>query len=193
MSYESRTLGTFLSEVASETVTPAGGTSAAVVGAIGASLCEMTCLHTVGKEGYEDAAAELEAAGDDLAALRGQLLELADSDATAVEELLDATDDDRQRRMKRATGVPLSIAETCLDVLESAVLVTACGSENARADAASGAIFVEAALQAAVLTVRTNIEYVDDPDFVEKMDERTAEIAAAAEETFDQIRSQVAT
>ena len=167
MSYESKTLSTFLSEIGSEEVTPAGGTSAAVVGAIGASLCEMTCIHTVGKEDHDDADPELGATGDELAALRSQLLQLGNSDAEVVVDLLEATDYNRQRRMKRATGVPLTIAETCLAVLELATVVIAKGSENARPDAGSGALLVNASLQSAVFTVRTNIKYIDDSSFIE--------------------------
>ncbi|MDG5778851.1 cyclodeaminase/cyclohydrolase family protein [Haloarculaceae archaeon H-GB2-1] len=192
MSYDSKTLSTFLSEVGSEAVTPAGGTCVAVVGAIGASLCEMTCVHTIGKDGYGDVEPELVSAADELASLRSQLLRLADSDARVVEDLLEATDEDRQGRMKRATGVPLTIAEASLAVLESAVVVTEKGSENARPDAGSGAFLVKAALQAAVFTVRTNIAYIDDPAFVETMEQRTAEIEAAAAELFEQIESNLA-
>ncbi|MEA5388548.1 cyclodeaminase/cyclohydrolase family protein [Haloarculaceae archaeon H-GB11] len=66
------------------------------------------------------------------------------------------------------------------------------GSENARPDAGSGAFLVNAALQAAVFTVRTNIAYIDDPAFVETMEQRTAEIEAAAAELFEQIESNLA-
>lgn len=189
MSYESKTLSTFLSEIGSEEVTPAGGTSVAVVAAIGASLCEMTCIHTAHKEGHDDVAPELVATEDELATLRSRLLQLGNSDAEVVEDLLDATNTNRQSRMKRATGVPLTIAETCLAVLELTTVVTTKGSENARPDAGTGALLVNASLQSAVFTVRTNLKYIDDPSFIEKMEQRTAEIEAAAEDTFSQISS----
>jgi formiminotetrahydrofolate cyclodeaminase len=189
MPYEHQMIDTFLSEIASEKVTPAGGTGTAVVGAIGTSLCEMTCYHTIGKEGYEEVKSELIVTKDELATRRSQLIQLANTDATVVEDLLEATDDNRQSRMKRATGVPLTIAEACLDVLELAVVVTANGSENARPDAGSGAILVNAALQAAVFTVRTNITYISDPVFIEQMEARTLEIESSASKTFEEITS----
>lgn len=188
-SYEAKTLGAFLSEIASEKVIPAGGTSAAVTGAMGASLCEMTCLHTVGKEGYSDVEPELVATSDELATLRNHLFQLANSDATVVEDLLEADDNERQLRMKRSTGVPLTIAEASLSVLDSATVVTAKGSENALADAGCGALFADAALQAAMFIVQTNLEHIDDPSFNKKMERRVSEIEVVAENTFDQIRS----
>jgi len=190
MSYEHRTLDAFLSAVASETVAPAGGTSAAVVGAIGASLCEMTCLHTVGKDGDGDVAAELEEVADELATLRTRLLWLADADAAAVSELLDVdvdADGQQTAALKRSTGVPLAIAETCVAVLESAATVTAKGTASARADAVCGAVFADAALRSAAFVVRTNLEHVEDASFADEMERRLSGIESEATAAFDRI------
>ncbi|WP_144900770.1 cyclodeaminase/cyclohydrolase family protein [Halobellus captivus] len=46
-------IGTFLDDVASERVTPAGGTVVAVSAAMGAALCEMACIHTVAARGSD--------------------------------------------------------------------------------------------------------------------------------------------
>ncbi|WP_165875259.1 cyclodeaminase/cyclohydrolase family protein [Natrarchaeobius chitinivorans] len=189
MSYETTTLDTFLSEIASQQVAPAGGSSAAVVGAIGTSLCEMTCIHTIGKDGYSDVESELRSTRSTLTTCRGQLLQLANLDATVVEELLEAPGENRQRKMKRSIGVPLTIAQACLTVLESATVVTAKGSDPALTDAIAGILFVDAALEAAVLTVRTNLEYITDTDFIEKIERTLRRIESTAAETLDGISS----
>lgn len=50
MSYRELPINQFLADIASKNVTPAGGSGAAVVGAVGASLCEMVCIHTIWRD-----------------------------------------------------------------------------------------------------------------------------------------------
>ena len=85
-SYRTQPIDEFLSGIASRRVTPAGGSASAVSGAIGASLCEMVCLHTVEKAGDDAVSQELVEAGETLRTQRDGLLTLADADA-AVERL----------------------------------------------------------------------------------------------------------
>lgn len=188
MGFESESIGAFLSAVASENVTPAGGTCAAVVGAVGVSLCEMACIHTISTEAHTGIESELVETGDKLASQREHLLQLADSDAAVVEDFLDTFDNNRTE-IKRATGIPLTIAESCLHVLNSARVVTAKGKENVLPDAMNGVFITDAALRAALFTVRTNTEYVNDISFVEKINQRATEIESSAEKTLAEIRS----
>jgi len=193
MSYEDRTIDEFLDEVASRAVTPAGGTAAALVGAMGTALCEMVCLHTVGKNGYADVEAEMTGMLEELEAQRGALLELADRDADAVDELLATSPDgpDRVAAQKRATGVPLAVAEACVPVLEHATVLAGKGNRNAVPDAGTGSFLVYGALEASVFTVRYNLDRVPDPSFVEEMETRAAEIERSAEAEFETVISTI--
>lgn len=193
MSYGDQPIGDFLESVASSEVTPAGGTTAALVGALGTALCEMVCLHTVGKDGYADVEEAMAETQDELGNRRRVLLELADRDAAVVEELLAARRDeaDRTAALKKATGVPLAVAETCLLVLEQATVVTEAGYGNAVPDAGTGSFLVHAALEASVFTVRTNVELVSDPAFSAEMETRAAEIERSAEVEFERVRSRI--
>lgn len=186
MTYDEQTIGEFLDGVASREVTPAGGTSAALVGAIGTALCEMVCLHTIGRDEYADVAAEMADARDELGVQRELLLDLADRDAEVVEDLLDAVDgSDPTAARKRATGVPLAIAEACLPVLEHAAVLTEVGNSNAAPDAGTGSFLVRSALEASLFTVRCNLDGISDPSFVEEMETRAADLERAAETEFE--------
>lgn len=195
MKYADQSIAAFLENVASERVTPAGGSAAAVSGAVGASLCEMVCLHTVGAgdgaEKGDEQTADAEAltdAGDDLRRQRTRLLELADADAAAVESLLStAADESAAGAQRRATGVPLAIAETCLAVLENAAVVTAAGKSNAVPDAVTGGFLARAALESALFIVHSNVSRLEDRDFAEEVTGRAAEIEASAERTWERI------
>lgn len=190
MTYRTETIADFLDAVASSQVTPAGGTTAAVVGAMGASLCEMVCVHTVEKDEHEDVAAELSDVRDDLTQERQRLLELADADADAVDALLDADGESEQAATKRATGVPLAIAESCLHVVEDAVVVTEKGTPTAVPDAATGAFLAHGALQASAFTVRYNVERIDEA-FAAEMDQRATEVESKAETAVGQVMANV--
>lgn len=171
-----------LDEIASENVAPAGGTATAVVGAVGASLCEMVCIHTAEADG----AAELTDVREDLREQRGHLLDLAEADASVVDDLFGGTDSQPDESgVKRSIGVPLTIAESCLTVLELAVDVTATGNRTAVADAATGVTVTHAAFRAALFTVRNNIDQSADPGFVAEIKRRVAEIEDRADEAYD--------
>jgi formiminotetrahydrofolate cyclodeaminase len=185
MTIADQPIGEFLDGVASAQVTPSGGAVAAVGGAMGAALCEMTCVHTV-RGDESDAAAELTATRDTLADRRAQLLALADEDAAAVDAVQAAfesgADDARvQAALERSTTVPMETAETCLDVVERAVTVTARGTPVAVPDAAVGAMLAHAALGGSVSTVRANLDGIADEAFVAEMERRAEEAEAAGE------------
>lgn len=186
MGYEERSIGEFLAEIASTRVVPAGGSAAAVVGAVGTALCEMACIHTVEHGDDADGPSEVAAVREDLASQRAALLTLADRDAEVVEELLST--DPPTGAAKRAAGVPLAVAEACLTVLDHAVVVTERGNPSVVPDAVSGAFFLRAALQASVFTVRTNLERLDDSAVAESMERRAAEVEASAGTAFERIR-----
>jgi len=167
-------LSQFLSAVASSAVIPSAGAVTAVGGAAGAALCEMVCLHTVEKDGYDEVTDELAEVGEELRDVRHRLLALADEDVAAVEAVQAAPDD--RKRQKRATEVPLEVAELSLVVLESAAVVAVDGTETARADAVAGGRLACAAICASLVIVRTNRKRVDDEPFLTVCDRRIDEV-----------------
>ncbi len=207
MSYRSRSIDAFLDSIASPQVTPAGGSTAAVVGAMGAALCEMVCIHTIERAGANtadgprdrrytvDGPRDSHATADALKhsrkvfhTQRDHLLTLADADAEAVDALLAATEaaeSTRGRRSKRAIGVPLTIAESCLTILDEAPTVVTQGIGSAVPDAITGAYLTHAAGLAAVFTVRTNLDAAGDPDFETQIDDRAADTERAIDAAFE--------
>lgn len=190
MNYATLSIQQFLTDVASANVTPAGGTASAVAGALGASLCEMVCVHTLRAAEEETGTGELATIREDLLTQRQQLLELATADAEAVEDFYHAPDSAPvETEAKRAAGVPLAIAEACLTIIDDATVVTANATLNAVPDVVTGAYLTHAALQASVFTVRCNLDHIEDSSFIEAMDQQAAEIEQSAERAFEQVLS----
>lgn len=199
MTFADQSIAEFLEAVAEGSATPGGGAVAAVVGAAGAALEEMVCNLTIGTEGYEAAEADLTAVRDDLTARRRRLLELADEDAAAFEDLLAAyrsdADEGRaeaiQEATKRATEVPLETAEACLDVLDHAVTVTTAGNENAASDGGTGALLAHAAVQAALYNVSVNLTSIEDEAFLKETADRANEIEEEADTRLETVLERV--
>lgn len=199
MTFADQTVGEFLGNVASTTITPSGGAVAAIGGATGAALCEMVCIHTIGKDGYASVEQEMIRARDELSVHRTRLLKLADEDSAAVDELQAAfetpdgksRDETIQEAAKRATTVPLEIAEACHEIIEHATVVTENGNQNAIADAGTGVFLAHAALQASVWTVQLNLEIIESSSFNAEMDNRSTKINDSAKEALKQVKTNV--
>ena len=197
MTVANQTLDEFLASVAAPTVTPSGGAVAAVGGAFGTALCEMACIHTLGKESYADVHIEFGARRDALEGHRTRLLELADEDVVAVEELqsaFESSDDGSraasvQERVRHAVDVPVAVAECCLDVLEHATAATARGNPNTLADTGTGALLARSALRSSVLTARTNLELLEDATAVSETNGRLETISDESDDALSRITS----
>lgn len=182
MTFADRTIDEFLATVASSQVAPSAGAVTAVNGAMATALCEMVCVHT----GDEATSAALSAAHEELTARRERLLELADEDGEAVDRVqtafeADADETHEQAALQRATEVPLRIAETCLDVVQHAVVVAEDGTQNALVDAVVGAKLAYAALDASLEIARTNLHLIEDEEFAEEVRTRAEQAETAGE------------
>ncbi|RLM53573.1 formimidoyltetrahydrofolate cyclodeaminase [Halobellus sp. Atlit-31R] len=176
-----RPLGEFLDDIASEQVAPAGGSVIATTGAMGAALCEMVCVHTIAAGDAETSTATLGDLREDLERRRRSLLALADRDAAVVEELFGARRGQPSARLaKRATGVPLAIAEACLHVLEDADRVIDLGAGGVVADARIGASLADSALRASLWMVRANLDTLAESSFAAEVADRAAAVERAA-------------
>ena len=91
------------------------------------------------------------------------------------------------RGLSETTGVPLAVAEGCLEVVEVATVVVERGTPNAAPDAVTGALLADAALRASVATVRSNLERLDDQAFVEEMGRRAARTERDADRAIERL------
>lgn len=190
MSYRDQPVAEVLATIASERVTPAGGTGVAIVGAFGAALCEMAVRHSLASAESGEASDSLAPAGEELATARTRLLDLADADADAVEAAFGPQSGDvGLTERKRAVGVPLSIAEEASSVLELATTVAAEGCGESAADAAMGAFLVHAAVRASAFAVRYNLDAIADDSFVAETGERVAALETSADRALETVSS----
>jgi len=182
MSVETESLAALLSDVASNSVSPASGTVLATTGAMGTALCEMVCVHLLQTETADVNDGDLDALQASLTADRDALMRLATEDAAVVEALFgtDAVGDEPTMN-ERAVTVPLSIAETCVAVLETAAVVADVTDRPVVVDAGIGASLVFAALRGALYLARLNAETLEDAAVQAVTARRVADIETAAD------------
>ncbi|MFW5903367.1 MAG: cyclodeaminase/cyclohydrolase family protein [Halolamina sp.] len=199
MSYADMTVREFVEELSTDSATPGGGSAAAIAGAMGAALGEMVCNLTIDKEGFEDVEDEMEAARDALEGRRERLLELADEDSAAFDELMAAfrTPEDEgkaeaiEAASKTAAEVPMETAQECLGVIEESIDVAAAGNPNAVTDAGTAALLAHAALESALYNVEINLGSIDDGTFRAEMQEKTDRLVEDADDALAEVQGAV--
>jgi formiminotetrahydrofolate cyclodeaminase len=157
----SRSSRDLLELFAAGNTTPGAGSSAALMGALAASLAQTVARHTLkaarsGKrrEVYapfrERAEALLEQAGD----LAGRLRRAVDEDADAFEQFWAERTEEAQRR---ATEVPIEIAELCLTVARMGLELWERGARSAQGEAGAATLGALAGGATAVHVAHLNL------------------------------------
>ena len=190
----------FCNETASESPAPGGGSIAATVGALGASLGTMVANLSSHKRGWDERWEEF----SDWAA-KGQhykdlLLHYVDEDTNAFNKIMDAfglpkkTEADQKARKqaiedasKYAMEIPFKVMETAYQSMEVMRAMAETGNPNSVSDAGVGALCSLTAVEGAFLNVKINAGGIDDKAFTSDLINRGAEIAEKTKAERDAI------
>lgn len=180
-------LDQFLDAIASSRVAPAGGSAAALTGAIGAALAEMAARHTRERRGETDAV-DLTLAQERLAQQRTVLLTLASEDADAIGALFgEGAEDPDDAVVSRATGIPLSIADACVTVLEAALDIAESVDGAVRQDLHTALSLTVGAAWAAIRTVDPNLDLLEDAEVRVELEQRAETTTERLSKAVDRI------
>lgn len=155
-----QTVAEFLDDIASKTPAPGGGSTAAISGAMAASLVSFVCQVTIGKKKYRDVEPEMRKILKISEQLRKRLLDLAEEDKQAYLEVVavkkSKDEDKKEAARKQVIAVPVEIVQLCQKVQRLAEDVEKIGNENAGTDAQCAVTLVKAAIWCAHLNVMVN-------------------------------------
>lgn len=181
-----QSLAIFSEEVASEKPTPGGGSVAAYMGALGASLLCMVSRITLRKKDRSAEAENLRDVVEKCEKLRERLLMLTVEDTEAFNRVMQALkipkdrSEERKRAIQVATlkaaEVPLSTMEASLEMFRTAEKVAAYGTSNAMSDVLTAVGAGEAAIHGAASNVLINLASLDDRKAAESIAIRVSEI-----------------
>jgi formiminotetrahydrofolate cyclodeaminase len=173
--YSEEKLNRFLDDLASGAPTPGGGSSAALVGAVGAALVSMVGNFTVGRPKFEAVEARAREVLERTEALRARLVDLIQADIDAFDEvsaaykLPRATDEEKAARtaaiqasLVTATEAPLAIARAANEILSLCTTMAAIGNPQTISDVGVGALAADACLRSAALNVEINLKHMKD-------------------------------
>lgn len=199
-----QTLSGFLDELSSSSPAPGGGSVSALAGAIGASLLEMVCGLTIGKEKFKEHEEELIGIKSKAEELKEHCFALIEKDAGAFNKLMEsyrmpkATDEEKAKRSEaiakanlEATEVPLETAQRCLEVLRHIFSVVAKVNPNAISDIGVGSLLAQSGIEGAALNVMINLPSIKDQAFKEESEKKIEEIKGEGRKLREEIMKKV--
>jgi glutamate formiminotransferase/formiminotetrahydrofolate cyclodeaminase len=194
----------FCNEVASESPAPGGGSVAALMGALGASLGGMVANLSAGKRGWDD---KLEYFSDwavKAQQLKDELLALVDEDAAAFGKVMDAfalpkgSAEEKTARAgaieeatKRAAEIPLKVMETAAKSYPLLADMADKGNPASVSDVGVGALATRACIEGAALNVRINLGQLKDEKFKSQLIEKLQNVTADSDTQFKKISEAV--
>lgn len=175
-------LRAFANETASESPAPGGGSIAAYMGALGASLGTMVANLSSHKRGWDDRWEFYSEWAEKGQRLKDELLRLVDEDTRAFEGILaafrlpkgtPAEQEERnqaiQEATKQAIEAPLQTMTVAMEVFPLCRAMAAEGLPASLSDAAVGALCARAAVHGAYLNVQINTDGLKDADFEDRV------------------------
>jgi glutamate formiminotransferase / formiminotetrahydrofolate cyclodeaminase len=173
------TLKSFSDETASESPAPGGGSIAAYVGSLGASLGTMVANLSSHKSGWDDKWEFYSDWADKGKAHANRLLNLVDEDTAAFNKIMDAfrlpKDNDAQVTLRKqaiqdatkyAIEIPFQVMETAFSSMEVMNAMIDSGLKSSVTDAGVGAACARTAVLGAFLNVKVNAGSVTDAAYV---------------------------
>jgi glutamate formiminotransferase/formiminotetrahydrofolate cyclodeaminase len=180
---------------------PGGGSTAALCGALAASLASMVANLTIGKKDYEDVQDKMKEIAVKAQELKDEFLNAVDLDTQAFNRLMDAyrmkkkTEEQKLERekaveeaCKQATLVPMNVLEKSVDAANLAKEVALHGNKNSLSDAGVAELAAQTAAEGAYYNVRINLPDIQDEEFKTKIGKEADSLKKKSEKLGKEIR-----
>ena len=190
----------FCNETLSDSPAPGGGSVAALMGALGASLGGMVANLSAGKRGWDDKLKYFSDWAVKAQQLKDELLFLVDEDTAAFNKVMDAfalPKDSAEEKAARsaaiqsankyAAEIPLRVMETALKSYEILAAMAEKGNPASISDVGVGLLATRAGLDGAGMNVRINLAGLKDEQLKSALQEKVRKISAESESQFKTI------
>src|SRR5438309_738409 len=190
----------FCNETASDSPAPGGGSVAALMGALGASLGGMVANLSAGKRGWDDKLEYFSKWAVKAQQLKDELLALVDEDTAAFNKVMDAfalpkqSAEEKAARTtavesatKYAAEIPLKVMETSSKSYELLTEMAEKGNPNSISDVGVGICAIRACIDGAALNVRINLANLKDEKFKSDLQKKVRKLQADSESAFKKI------
>jgi len=190
----------FCNETLSDSPAPGGGSVAALMGALGASLGGMVANLSAGKRGWDDKLEYFSNWAVKAQQLKDELLALVDEDTAAFNKVMDAfalpkeSAEEKAARAaaieqatKYAAEVPLKVMETASKSYELLAEMAERGNPASVSDVGVGALATHACIEGAALNVRINLAQLKDESFKTALLKKIEQIGTDSDTQFKKI------
>jgi glutamate formiminotransferase / formiminotetrahydrofolate cyclodeaminase len=190
----------FCNETLSDSPAPGGGSVAALMGALGASLGGMVANLSAGKRGWDDKIKYFSDWAVKAQQLKDELLSLVDEDAAAFNKVMDAfalpkesaeekgaRSEAIQSATKYAAEVPLRVMETAFKAYQILSEMADKGNPASISDVGVGLLGLRACISGAALNVRINLAALKDEKAKSALQDKVRKITAESESEFKKI------
>src|SRR5213082_3211804 len=190
----------FCNETLSDSPAPGGGSVAALMGALGASLGGMVANLSAGKRGWDDKLEYFSNWAVKAQQLKDELLSLVDEDTAAFNKVMDSfalpkeSAEEKTSRSaaieaatKYAAEVPLKVMETASRSYALLAEMADKGNPASASDVGVGALATRACVEGAALNVRINLGQLKDQQFNSALFDKAQKISADSDAQFENI------
>lgn len=169
--YSNKKINAFLGELGSSAVSPGGGAAAALTGALGASLLEMTVRINAERERkkaeQKNISKEAALRIKKIISIRSELTSIMEKDTQAFLALSAFPKEQRRglryvNALKKAASVPMGICLLSHEALGLGQVEVSRTSAWLASDLAEAGLLLEAAFHAGKLNVEINLKFMDD-------------------------------
>jgi len=194
----------FCNETLSDSPAPGGGSVAALMGALGASLGGMVANLSAAKRGWDDKIEYFSDWAVKAQRLKDELLPLVDEDSAAFNKVMDAfglpreSPEEKKTRSaaiesatQYAAEIPLKVMETSSKSYQLFSEMAEKGNPNSISDVGVGLLATHACIEGAALNVRINLGQLKDEKFKSALMEKVRQIRAESESRFEEINRMV--
>ena len=190
----------FCNETLGDSPAPGGGSVAALMGALGASLGGMVANLSAGKRGLDDRLEYFSDRAVKAQQLKDELLSLVDKDTAAFNKVIDAfalpkeSAEEKAARSaaieqatKHAAEIPFKAMETAFKSYQLLSEMADKGNPASISDVGVGALATRACIEGAAMNVRINLAGLKDEKFKSAFVEKVRKISADSEARFKEI------
>src|SRR5262245_41935270 len=194
----------FCNETLSDSPTPGGGSVAALMGALGASLGGMVANLSAGKRGWDDRLEYFSDRAVKAQQIKDELLSLVDEDTAAFNKVMEAfglpknSPEEKaartaaiQEATKHAAEVPLKVMKTAVKSYQLLAEMAEQGNPASISDVGVGALATRACIEGAAMNVRINLGQLKDEKFKAMLAKEIQKISAESETHFKSINDVV--
>ena len=192
----------FCNETLSDSPAPGGGSVAALMGALGASLGGMVANLSAGKRGWDDKLNYFSDWAVKGQQLKDELLFLVDEDTAAFNKVMKAfglpkeSSEEKAARTaaiqsanKYAAEIPLRVMETACKAYRLLAEMAEQGNPASISDVGVGLLAVRAGIEGAAMNVRINLSGLKDETLRASLREKTQRITAESQGEFERVRA----